>query len=164
MALDGDPTLQRDPSFAYGIRWATNAADIADFWRVVGRCFAGDQYRGFTLPQTFIASAEILLNQATIVVLTISGRAAAVGMSVWSGSAAGLYWIATLPEFRRRGAASVVTAALVGRLRDEGAERCYLQASQAGMSIYRRLGFRSVLWRTVHIADPAGSPSAGAAG
>jgi GNAT superfamily N-acetyltransferase len=57
------------------------------------------------------------------------------------GSTGGIYYVATPPEHRGRGAASAVTAWLTNRLLDHGAAQVTLQASEAGRPVYERLGF-----------------------
>ena len=53
----------------------------------------------------------------------------------------GIYYVATPPEFARRGVASAVTTSLVNDLLVEGAESVMLQASMQGFPVYERLGF-----------------------
>jgi GNAT superfamily N-acetyltransferase len=57
------------------------------------------------------------------------------------GATGGIYYVATPPEHRGRGAASAVTAWLTNRLLDGGASQVTLQASEAGRPVYERLGF-----------------------
>ena len=57
------------------------------------------------------------------------------------GATGGIYYVATPPEHRGRGAASAVTGWLTNRLLDGGAAEVTLQASEAGRPVYERLGF-----------------------
>jgi GNAT superfamily N-acetyltransferase len=52
---------------------------------------------------------------------------------------AGLYFVMTVPEVRRRGIGAAIT---YGALRDASAEYAVLGSSAAGRSVYERLGFR----------------------
>ncbi|RZU18690.1 putative GNAT family acetyltransferase [Kribbella rubisoli] len=52
---------------------------------------------------------------------------------------AGLYFVMTVPEVRRRGIGAAIT---YGALRDAGTEYAVLESSPAGRSVYERLGFR----------------------
>lgn len=152
LALTRAPNALRKRAPTFHLRRATTAADIAAFWSVVSRCFDGAEYCGAELRQTFAASAPVLLSQATVLLLEVGGEVLAGGMAVRQGPVGGLFWISTIAEFRRRGAGTVVAAALVDRLRIEGVERTYLQASKIGLSVYERLGFECAFRRTVHIA------------
>ena len=59
------------------------------------------------------------------------------------GSIGGVYFVATPPEFRGRGAAAEVTRWVSNRLFDRGVEAVVLQSSDLGFRIYERLGFET---------------------
>lgn len=71
------------------------------------------------------------------------GKAVASSVLFASAGVAGVYFVGTLPEVRRRGFAGAMTAAAL----HEGERRGYrfgaLQATSLGVSVYRRLGFRT---------------------
>ena len=58
--------------------------------------------------------------------------------------AALITWVATLPEFRRRGLGGLVTAAAANRGFAMGCPAVVLQASPMGLPVYGRLGFRAL--------------------
>jgi len=61
------------------------------------------------------------------------------------GGAIGVYSVATLPGFQRRGYAEAVMRAAVGQASEEtGIARTVLQSTAAGASLYRALGYRPV--------------------
>jgi GNAT superfamily N-acetyltransferase len=65
--------------------------------------------------------------------------------AVVAAGVTGLYNIAILPEYRRRGYGSAVTRmAAEEALRQGGADRFILQASVQGVRMYERMGFRPV--------------------
>ena len=55
---------------------------------------------------------------------------------------AGIYNVATLPKARGKGFASALTAHVAAEARASGATIAALQASEMGLNVYRRLGFR----------------------
>jgi len=70
--------------------------------------------------------------------------AAAAAMLLWSHGIAGLYWVGTLPQTRRRGHAEQLTRALCEHAFAHGARAVSLQASRGGEPIYRRIGFEEL--------------------
>ncbi|HEY5118019.1 MAG TPA: GNAT family N-acetyltransferase [Anaerolineales bacterium] len=70
------------------------------------------------------------------------GRPAASSASFLSDGVAGIYFVATLPEFRRKGLGRSITLAPLRKAREAGARGAILQASALGEPLYRRLGFQ----------------------
>ncbi|MEV6416560.1 GNAT family N-acetyltransferase [Kribbella sp. NPDC051718] len=64
---------------------------------------------------------------------------------------AGLYFVMTVPEARRRGIGAAITAAVLRDARDSGVEYAVLGASPAGRSVYAGLGFRELC--AVHLYE-----------
>lgn len=73
-----------------------------------------------------------------------AGRPAAGAQLLFSHGIAGVYWVATLPEARRRGHGERITRAACQHAFGAGARAVILQASHSGESIYRRIGFEAV--------------------
>jgi hypothetical protein len=72
------------------------------------------------------------------------GAPAATAMVLLSHSIAGIYWVATLPEYRGRGLGEACTRAATNAAFARGARAVVLQASQQGEPIYKRLGYREI--------------------
>jgi GNAT superfamily N-acetyltransferase len=75
---------------------------------------------------------------------TIEGEPVTTGLGFRSGAYVGIFNIATLPAFRRRGYGAAITARAASDGLASGATWAWLQSSPAGYSVYERLGFRSV--------------------
>lgn len=60
------------------------------------------------------------------------------------GAEASVMFVNTDPNWRRRGIGLAMTAAALHSARASGARRACLDASRAGATIYRRLGFEVV--------------------
>lgn len=56
----------------------------------------------------------------------------------------GIYYVATRPEFRRRGLADRMMRGLLAESRASGCKRCALLATPAGLPLYQKHGFRDV--------------------
>ena len=67
-----------------------------------------------------------------------------VGCGFLDGTTGGIFYVATPEEHRDRGVAAAITTWLVNQLVDDGATHVVLQASDAGLPMYQRLGFRTV--------------------
>jgi len=73
------------------------------------------------------------------------GRAVSIVSVVAAANVLGVYSLSTLPEFRRRGYGEAVLRAALDRERARtGLEHIVLQSTDAGYSLYRRIGFRDV--------------------
>lgn len=92
--------------------------------------------------------AHTLLDQvaqpSAYAIVLIDGRPAAAGRGVLDGDWLGVFNMATLPAYRRRGAAAAVLAALASWAKSGGASRAYLQMEVAGAAaamLYGKAGF-----------------------
>jgi ribosomal protein S18 acetylase RimI-like enzyme len=81
------------------------------------------------------------------------GEAVACAFSLECAGTAGLYWVATVPEYRGQGHASALVAGVMAALARNGVGGLYLQASELGLGLYRTLGFRGIgrlhVWEAV---------------
>lgn len=71
----------------------------------------------------------------------LDGAPVATATLVLAGGAAGIYWVATVPEARGRGIGAAMTLAALRAGRTRGEAVGVLQSTQIGHSVYRRLGF-----------------------
>lgn len=75
------------------------------------------------------------------------GIAVTTGTGVTNGPSVGIFNIATPEEYRGRGFGAAVTARAVSDGLADGAEWSFLQSSQLGFEVYKRLGYSVVeLW------------------
>jgi ribosomal protein S18 acetylase RimI-like enzyme len=72
------------------------------------------------------------------------GRLVATAVLFLADALAGIYSVATLPAFRRRGLGAYATAQALRSAATLGYRVGVLQSSQAGYAVYRGLGFREV--------------------
>lgn len=87
---------------------------------------------------------SILKDDMTSLLLArIDGRPAATSMLSVTEDIAGVYNVATLPDFRRRGLAAAVTAATLVEGAERGCTIGALQPSEMGRPVYSKLGFVS---------------------
>ena len=81
------------------------------------------------------------------------GRAVSIVALVRAANALGIYSLATLPEFRRCGYGEALLRAAVPRFLGDGGlpQPLVLESTEAGYSLYRRLGFRDVTRFSVYL-------------
>jgi ribosomal protein S18 acetylase RimI-like enzyme len=84
------------------------------------------------------------LKQATCYVGRVDGEIVATALGITTNGAIGVFNVATAPEHRGRGHGAALTARVAREGFDGGASLAYLQSSEIGHSVYRRLGFRDV--------------------
>ncbi|HUG31175.1 MAG TPA: GNAT family N-acetyltransferase [Candidatus Limnocylindria bacterium] len=81
----------------------------------------------------------------------IDGRTVATSRIAIAAGVAGLYAVATLPEARGRGIGRAMTVAALQAARSIGLRIGALQASDSGLPVYRRLGFRTIFEYEVYL-------------
>lgn len=74
----------------------------------------------------------------------LDGRPVATSGLLVTGDIAGVYWVATAADFRRRGLGEAMTRHAVNEGVTLGCTSAALQASEMGAPIYERMGFRTV--------------------
>lgn len=75
----------------------------------------------------------------------IDGKAVCTGLLLLHAHTAGIYWIMTLPEYRRKGLGTAMMLALIERAKRQGYHLATLQASEEGAGLYERLGFQKLI-------------------
>jgi ribosomal protein S18 acetylase RimI-like enzyme len=82
------------------------------------------------------------------------GRAVTTAAAMITGDAVGLYSVATLPKYRRLGFAEAIMRQVVDQAREAGGiTRTVLQSTRSGLTLYRKMGYRTVTTFNVYIAD-----------
>ena len=82
------------------------------------------------------------------------GRPVASAMALCSHGVAGVYWVSTVPDARRRGLAELVTRAVGNAGFDLGMRVAALQASVMGFPVYLRMGYATVAYTRWYLARP----------
>ena len=84
----------------------------------------------------------------------VRGKAVATAVTCVDSGAVGLYSVATLREFRRRGYGEAVTRHALDAARSvSGIERSILQSTPAGFSMYSRMGYRPMGQFAVYVSE-----------
>jgi GNAT superfamily N-acetyltransferase len=115
---------------------ALDEEDLAAVERVVVEGFPILQRLPWRRGEQFPAGVAVAGQRSWLA--RVGGRPAAACVTHDDGTAVGFYWVATLPEFRSRGAARAVMRAGLSAHPDRPAT---LTATLLGEPLYRRLGF-----------------------
>ncbi|MFL5736041.1 MAG: GNAT family N-acetyltransferase [Actinomycetota bacterium] len=113
--------------------------DLRDMWQIQSTAFGmrPDVARAYL-------SAELLRTPGvTCLIAGLDGRPVASALAMEIDGSVGLFGVATLPDARGRGIGTAITAAAVDRVRDR-CDLAWLQASEDGGRVYRRMGFSTV--------------------
>ncbi|MGZ7050233.1 MAG: GNAT family N-acetyltransferase [Methanobacterium sp.] len=70
-----------------------------------------------------------------------NGKAVSSAVLYKGGGAAGLFYIGTVPEYRRKGISKAMTCYLLNEAKNEGYTISTLQASEMGYPLYKKIGF-----------------------
>jgi predicted GNAT family acetyltransferase len=90
-----------------------------------------------------LAPSQLSLPNVRLYAALVDGRAVAQAVTNMQGGAVGVFGVATLPEYRRRGIGTAITAFAIDDVRDE-ADLAWLQSTAMGRTLYERMGFRPV--------------------
>ncbi len=83
-----------------------------------------------------------------------NGKAVTTAAAVITGGVVGLYSVATVPQYRRRGFAEAIMRQVIEQeARSAGIEHTVLQATSSGLSLYEAMGYRTVTQFDVYISD-----------
>ena len=92
------------------------------------------------LPASFVADPDVRVFHARL-----DGRPVGNSVAIRTGDVSGVYAVGTLPEARGRGIGTAVTWAAVAAGSAWGCDVVVLQASEMGLALYERLGFRTAV-------------------
>ena len=82
----------------------------------------------------------------------VEGRVVAIAAMVVAAEVIGVYSLATLPEYRRRGYGEALLRAAAGHTSERtGISRLCLQSTEAGYNLYKTLGFRDATRYVVYL-------------
>ncbi len=115
-------------------------AGIADYRRVL--------HQGFGLPDDLlerIATPETAWGDGfAAVVIRAGGEPAACAHLAITGTTAGIFNVATVPDHRRRGLGAAATWAAIDIAATRGCDHAILQSTAMGHSVYRGMGFEVI--------------------
>lgn len=96
--------------------------------------------------QIDVAALSPLLtdDNAKIFAYSVDGNIAGTAIAYQTGSTMGVHQVGVLPQYRGKGIGQLLMQHLVACARDRGCELMTLQASEAGLPIYVKMGFKKL--------------------
>ena len=123
MTVDDGPDVARLVAWRYGL--APDATDLLTaMFDILRIGYPGSPTRGWIVRRGGAPVAKALVHRA--------------------GTTAGIYGVATRPEVRGHGLATILTLRCMRAALDEGVEHLVLHSPPAALALYRRLGFVTV--------------------
>jgi len=83
----------------------------------------------------------------------VNGKPVTTAASTITGDVIGLYSVATLPQHRRLGFAEAIMRQVIDDAYRSGIQRTVLQSTSSGLSLYEKMGYRTITHFDVYIAD-----------
>jgi hypothetical protein len=135
----------RAPPAELEIARARDARDIEEINQILHLTFGMpmDSVRTFRL-ERFLDNDDV-----NMFIGRVGRKAITTAMSVVIGETAGIFQVGTLEEQRGQGFGEVMTAQSVRAAAGGGARIAFLQASNSGFPIYKRMGFQTVTSHTM---------------
>jgi hypothetical protein len=136
-----------EPPAGLSIEEVSTREQLAELVHVCQEAYAEAGLPAEIGAKLFANADAVIDGRATLALARFEGRAIASALSLVTPNSAlgGVYWVATLPAARKKGAADAVTRYVTNAAFDRGARVVTLQASRAGEPIYRRMGYREVV-------------------
>jgi ribosomal protein S18 acetylase RimI-like enzyme len=136
----------REPADGATLRFASSAADIAAYARIVAEAFAH-----LMLPEDVAIAAidhpaEFLGDDSVVALAEIDGTPVAGAQAVLLGGGETAYvsWVGCADAARGRGLGDTVTRAVTNAAFERGANLVTLEASHFGEHTYARMGYREL--------------------
>jgi ribosomal protein S18 acetylase RimI-like enzyme len=121
-----------------------DVAGVRDFASVSARAYAPIGMPPDTTTRIFSSPERVLRPHVLSVLAWLRDAPVAAAQAILSHGIAGIYWVGTVPEARKRGLAEACTRRVGNAAFERGARCVVLQASQQGEPIYRRMGYREI--------------------
>ncbi len=139
------------------VRRVTTRAEWRDFCSVTARAFRIPEWYlriAFARP---LAGEAVPSGSIRPFVGYAGGRPVAAAAQATSDDVAGIFFVGTVPDMRRRGYGQALTWTAVEDGRSLGADAAWLQSSPEGRPLYEQMGFRRVVDDLSWVSRPAGA-------
>ena len=151
MALTAAPRAS-EISGGIEVRVVADESAVVDYGRVVA--LANDDPGERERAPLLFHDATILAPHITAFVAYMGTEPVAGAMTLVSHRVAGVFYVATVPQARRRGLGDALTRIAARAGFEMGADAAWLGASEMGASLYQRIGFEPLGVTLVELESP----------
>lgn len=144
LILDPIPEVRRDPPKELTIREVTEKVEVSTFVKTAAEGLGAPGMDTTLFEEPIYNLSDHNLRKGSSYLGYVNAKPVATSQRFSSGNVAGLYFVSVLPEYRRRGFGEAMTWRAVTDGLREGCDVAYLQSSDMGLPIYRRIGFRKL--------------------
>jgi GNAT superfamily N-acetyltransferase len=152
MALTAAPQASEIPG-GIQVRVVTEECAVVDYGRVVA--LANDDPGERERAPLLFRDETLLAPHIAAFVAYTGTEPVACAMTLVSHRMAGVFYVATVPQARRRGLGDALTRVAARSGLEMGAGAAWLGASELGAGLYRRVGFEPVGSTLVELESPS---------
>jgi ribosomal protein S18 acetylase RimI-like enzyme len=152
MAIMEPPSPRATPD-EVEVRVVEDAAGVVDYGRVVA--LANDDPGERERAPLLFHDETILAPHIAALVAYMDGEPVSCAMTLVSHRIAGVFYVATVEQARRRGLGDALTRMAARAGFELGAGAAWLGASEMGAGLYRRIGFQDLGTSIVELESPA---------
>jgi ribosomal protein S18 acetylase RimI-like enzyme len=116
-------------------------SELTSFAELVARVYSIDK-ADFDHFSTLLSGAVLERSTMDIYYLSQNGSMICGAAFLKGKESGGIYWVATLPENRNQGLATIVVNHIIYRAKVQNYTYLVLQSSQRAVSLYKKLGFK----------------------
>ncbi len=147
--------LERDvhvpnPSEEMHVFEVSNTAQLAHFNRITAQAYNLSPY----MVDLLITEAFMQRKESTLLTGWVDRTLVCIASLIETESCTGIYWVATHSDHLRNGYAEQMTRHAIHIARQRGASTVTLQASESGLPLYEKMGFKTVLNYDIFIPKP----------
>jgi ribosomal protein S18 acetylase RimI-like enzyme len=125
------------------VRQVETSYGVKSFGSIIAVLF-GESLEGQCIKNYYdkLSEASLYLNNPIkLYIGYLNGKAVCTGSAVYTKDSAGIYDIATLPDYRNKGLGTAMFNHILIEIKKNYNGLCVLQASEEGMGIYKKAGF-----------------------
>jgi ribosomal protein S18 acetylase RimI-like enzyme len=152
------PPAEPPPLAGVDIRAVTSAEEVLAYGRVVAE--ANDDPGERERARLLFHDETILAPQIAAFVAYLDGAPVSCAMTLVSHGVAGVFYVGTVEQARRRGLGDALTRIAARAGFALGAQAAWLGASEMGANLYRRIGFLDLGTSIVEYESPKGTDRA----